>query len=164
MQSLSTFFKEPRRSIRKSHKYAFFEKPHGGGKGGIVMDYDTLPERKRELASCLGAHLKPLLSSGMYHAWTDMNFSVDDANALYAGADLKAGIQNGESSRRTALTTLASIMATADFLGVPPEKCRVAIEGLGSVGGILAQELTKWGGRVVAVSKTRSLLVFNSAQ
>ncbi len=135
-----------------AYKYAFFEQAQGGGKGGMVMDYDTPPERRRELAACLGAHLRPLLASGMYHAWTDMNFSVDDMIAVYRGAGLGAWPPEGESSRRTAISTLASVMAAAEALDIPPDKCRVAIEGLGNVGGILAQELVRWGGRVVAVS------------
>ena len=136
-----------------AYKYAFFEQAQGGGKGGIVMSYDTPPERRRALAFCLGEHIKPLLTSGMFHAWTDMNFTVDDAAALYAGAGLpvQSSAKNG-SSGRTALSALASTMAMAEALHLPPEKCRLAIEGFGSVGGILAQEVVNWGGRIVAVS------------
>ena len=47
-----------------AYKYAFFEQAQGGGKGGMVMAYDTPPLRRRELTACLGAHLRPLLASG----------------------------------------------------------------------------------------------------
>jgi glutamate dehydrogenase/leucine dehydrogenase len=142
-----------------TYKYAFFNQPQGGGKGGMVMDYHTPPARRRELARCMGQHLKPLLRTGLFHPWTDMNFGAGDAAALYEGAGLSSAALKGESSRRTALSTLASVIATAEALGLPPQRCRIAIEGLGSVGGILAQEVVRWGGQVVAVSNMAGAVV-----
>lgn len=135
-----------------TYKYAFFRQPMGGAKGGMVMDLDAPPERRRELVTALGRHLEHVLRTSAYHPWSDMNFSSDDVSALYAAARLPAPALNDDSSQRTARSTFAAVVATAANLGLRPTECRVAIEGLGSVGGYLARAIAEWGGRVVAVS------------
>ena len=135
-----------------AYKYSFFQLELGGAKGAMIVDYDASPERRKELANRLGYHIALLLRSGAYHAWTDMNFFAEQVDALYAGAGVPRTTGTNSSARRTALTTFASVKATADFLGLKPADCRIAIEGLGAVGGILAEQIADWGGRLVAIS------------
>jgi glutamate dehydrogenase/leucine dehydrogenase len=135
-----------------TYKYTFFGLPHGGGKGGIVLDYDTPLEKKRNIITALGRHLALILQNSAFSPWTDMNFSPQDLEALYRGGGIQVGKLDGESAERTALSTFASVKATAKHLGLSPQRCRIAIEGLGSVGKVLAREIFSWGGRLVAVS------------
>jgi glutamate dehydrogenase (NAD(P)+) len=70
---------------------------------------------------------------------------------MLAGAGLPAGAMP-DTAYYTVLTVLGSLVATAEFLGLKPEDCRVSIEGLERVGMQLAREVRDWGGKLVAAS------------
>lgn len=142
-----------------TYKYSFFRQPLGGAKGGMVMDIEVPAQRRAELVTAMGRHLIHILQTQAYHAWSDMNFSVEDVARLYTAANLPTPSLNDDSSQRTARSTFAAIVATADALGLAPGECRVSIEGLGSVGGYLAKEIQVWGGKLIAVSNVQGAIV-----
>jgi len=134
-------------------KYTFFGLRYGGGKGGLIMDDDVPTQKRKEIIRHMGRHLRLVLQTGAYSAWTDMNFGPADMAALYEGAAVSTGWDPPRpSARRTALSTFAAVVSMAESLGLAPRDCRVSIEGFGAVGGALAEEIVAWGGRVVAVS------------
>lgn len=142
-----------------AYKYAFFRLQPGGAKAGIRMDYDTPAAQRRTLVESFGRHIALLLSTRAYMPWTDMNFNGDDLEALYAGASLSTERIRTQSSQRTALSTFGALCATAEHLGILPQDCRIALEGFGNVGAVLAELIHQWGGRVVGISNTLGVVI-----
>jgi len=134
-----------------TYKYSFFEKETGGAKAGLQMPFDLpLEERQRRLR-LFGAHIAPLLRANIYQPWTDMNSRIEDLNCILEGAGIPVG-GGGDSAYYTALSTFAGVLAAAEYFSIPPEQCRVTIEGLGSVGMYLAIEINRWGGKVIGAT------------
>lgn len=134
-----------------TYKYCFFERLTGGAKAGLQLPFDLpLMERQEKLRK-FGSHLAPLIRSNIYLPWTDMNSSMDDIKCVIEGAGLSMG-QIGDSSYYTALSTFAGVKASAEYYKIPPDKCRITIEGVGNVGKHLAMEIARWGGRIIGAT------------
>ena len=98
-----------------------------------------------------GRALAPLLETGLYYPWPDINCGAADVRSIYAGAGVPVG-DIPDSSEQTSLALFGALSATAHHLRLAPHQCRIAIEGFGRVGSGLAEEVRQWGGKVVAVS------------
>ena len=135
-----------------TYKYCFCGYTLGGAKAGVTMPFDVCGEERRAILEKFGEHIGPLIRSKTYHPWTDMNSSVADIEAVYRGAGQKLKSSPSDSAYYTALSTFSGLMATAEHYKMPPEQCKVTIEGFGNVGENLANEIVRWGGRIVGVS------------
>ncbi len=136
-----------------TYKYCFYRlADRGGAKAGIQMPID-LPQEERALKlRHFGRHIQPLLQSNTYMPWTDMNCSVLDIMHIYEGAGMRRHVQDMDTAYPTAVSTFASLKAVAEYLGISPGDCKIAIEGLGNVGRHLAVRIQQWGGRIVGAS------------
>jgi glutamate dehydrogenase (NAD(P)+) len=138
---------------RMTAKYSYFGLSHGGGKGGLVLDEEAPPAQRKCAITKMGQHLAPILKCGAFSPGADIGFSVEDARTLLSAAGVPFDIPAADdSAQRTALSVFGAVLSAAESLRVPPRHCRVAIEGLGAVGGHLAAEIVAWGGRIVGVS------------
>lgn len=135
-----------------SYKYCFWNIEQGGAKAGLAVSFSAAPDEKRELIQRAAAHLKPLTKSGIWSAWTDMHFYLPDLQAFCIGGDLPYRSANTVSSHRTAVSAIASVRATTQFLGRRPEETRIAVEGFGHVAHYLAKLAAPLGYKIVAVS------------
>ncbi len=135
-----------------TYKYCMCKYTLGGAKGGIRMPLDIDKQKRDALLERFGQHIAPLIRSGIYHAWTDMNCSIEDLKCIYKGAQKIMKVPPGDSAYFTALTTFSALLATCDQLAIPAAQCKVTIEGFGKVGQYLAAEVAKCGGRVVGLS------------
>lgn len=135
-----------------TYKYSFWNIEQGGAKAGLVIPYDCSNERKGELYQRAAVHLEPLVKSGVWSPWSDMNFYGQDLAVFYAGMDIDYVPSKGGSSERTAISAFATLKATVEHLGILPSKARIAIEGFGSVAHFLAKHLKEYGAKIVAVS------------
>jgi glutamate dehydrogenase (NAD(P)+) len=141
-----------------TYKYTFWERSSGGAKAGVVLPDRLSEEQRRRVFTAFGSHLAPIIRANLYHPWSDLNCGPGDLQAIYAGAGL-ALVDIPDSSYYTAVTVFASLKATADFLSIPAQDCRVGIEGLGRVGAHLAREVQGWGARIVAASTALGAVV-----
>ena len=141
-------------------KYCFLGYELGGAKAGVTIPFDVAGRRRSAILEEFGRHIGPLLRSRIYYPWTDMNCSVEDIGAIYAGAGKRLKVAPSYSAYYTALSTFSALTAAADHYRMRPEQCRVTIEGFGSVGAGLAKELAAWGAPIVGVSN-RCGAVFN---
>ncbi|PKK84298.1 MAG: hypothetical protein CVT49_03995 [candidate division Zixibacteria bacterium HGW-Zixibacteria-1] len=134
-----------------TYKYSFFEKDTGGAKAGLQMPFDLPPEERKRRLRIFGAHISPLLRANIYLPWTDMNSRMEDLNCILEGAGIPAG-GGGDSAYYTALSTFAGVIGAAEFYSIPPDRCKITIEGLGNVGLYLAREIARWGGKVIGAT------------
>ena len=133
-------------------KYGFLnDHTIGGAKAGIQIPEDCPAGKKRDILRSFGRSIAPILKSETYIPWTDMNAGPDDIAAILEAAGVVPG-RMPDSSHPTALSVLGSIRAACRFSGMDPSGITVAIEGLGNVGTHLAEELSRFGTRIVAVS------------
>jgi len=143
-----------------TYKYCICGYSLGGAKGALKMPFDIDSEKRKILLENFGRHIGPLIKSGIYQPWTDMNCSVDDLRSIYNGAGKQLRFTPSDSAYFTAVSTFSALSATAEHLRIRPEQCTVSIEGFGKVGSQLALEIDRWGGKVIAVSN-RLGTVFN---
>jgi glutamate dehydrogenase/leucine dehydrogenase len=133
-------------------KYGFLnDHTVGGAKAGVVIPYDCPAEKKQEILGAFGRSIAPLLQSGHYIPWTDMNAGPDDIAVILESAGVKPG-RMPDSSRPTALSVLGSIQAACIFNNLQLPEITAAIEGLGNVGTHLARELSSLGVKIIATS------------
>lgn len=135
-----------------TYKYCMCKYTLGGAKGGIRMPLDIDKQKRDVILERFGQHIAPLIRSGIYYAWTDMNCSVEDLKCIYKGAQKIMKVPPGNSAYFTALTTFSSLAAVRDQLAIPAEQCKVTIEGFGRVGQYLAVEIAKSGSKVIGLS------------
>jgi glutamate dehydrogenase (NAD(P)+) len=138
-----------------TYKYCMCGYTLGGAKGAVRIPFDIDDDERRMLLESFGRHIGPLIRSRIYQPWTDMNCSVDDLRSIYKGAGKQLIFTPSDSAYSTALSTFSALSAVTEHLGIKPDQCDVTIEGFGNVGSQLALEVTRWGGKVIAVSNRR---------
>jgi glutamate dehydrogenase (NAD(P)+) len=145
-----------------AYKYSFHHLHRGGAKAGLRLPWD-LPDRERagRLAK-FGEHIGPLIRAKTFTPWTDMNCSEEDIEQVYRGAGLRGAPGAIDSNSHTAHSTMAGLMAAAEYRALAPGDCEITIEGFGRVGRVLALEIERWGGKLIGVS-TRFGAVVNPA-
>jgi glutamate dehydrogenase (NAD(P)+) len=134
-----------------TYKYCFFERKIGGAKAGLQIPFDLPSSERKKVMKKIGFQMASLVRSGIYMPWTDMNSTIADIKHILEGAGIQA-TRIGDSSYYTSLSTFTGIKAYAEYYGIAPEKCRITIEGVGSVGYQLAMEINQWGGKIIGAS------------
>jgi glutamate dehydrogenase (NAD(P)+) len=135
--------------------------PIGGAKAGV---YVTKNYDKSTLINSLSKVLGPYIKSGSHFLGTDIGFTEDDANALYALAGTK---RNLFSSRISVGETCAyGILSCIEFIrkitSRDLEGGTVALEGFGRLGSATANLLSSKGFKIVAVSNIGGALYDSS--
>jgi len=160
-------------------KCALLNLPFGGGKGGITVDPKELSDFELERLSrtyinAIADFIGPDVDIPAPDVYTDervMGWFMDEyadirrkiTPAVVTGKPLAMG---GSHGRRTATGDGAfSVLSTAVRRALPeaadPERrqLRVAIQGFGNAGGVLAERLVDAGFLVVAVSDSREAVL-----
>lgn len=153
-----------------SLKTAVADIPMGGGKGGVTVDPKELSKGElerlsrgwvRSLYRNLGPHADvpapdvnttPEIMSWMVDEYEQL--TGDRTRATFTGKPL----EHGGSEGRTEATALGGYFVfdtLKDELGISPGS-RIAIQGMGNVGGYAAQIFAKNGYTVIAMSDSKS--------
>ena len=135
-------------ALRLSHamtsKATFAGMPCGGGKAVIVGD--PLRDKTPELLLAFGRAVEEL--GGRFFTGGDMGIDAADlailsrATSHVGHAPATAGV---DASDLTAIGVVAAMDTVAQRLGRPLSACTVALQGLGEVGGRLAERLADKG-------------------
>jgi glutamate dehydrogenase (NAD(P)+) len=135
-------------------KYAFLKWPFGGAKAAIITHRDMMSRQDREQLVCAFAErLVPF--KGRYLPGEDAGTNSEDLRLICRIAGLMRPRSARDTGFYTALTVRLCAEQVAAERGLALKDCRVAIEGLGKVGGSLAKQLVEIGCRIVAVSTDR---------
>lgn len=155
-----------------AYKNAMAGLPLGGGKA--VLRLPPGPFDREKLFRAFGRAVEKL--GGKYVTAEDVGTSVADmeqvarATRHVAGLTQKPGHAGGDPSPWTAQGVYAAMVVAAERrLGKPLSECRVAIQGLGNVGGALAQMLFDTGASLIVADPFVSAAVqsapwYNAAQ
>lgn len=133
-------------------KYCFHQIHIGGAKGGLRLPFDLSPQERAKKLQIFGRHIAPLINNGIYNPWTDMNCNGSDLENIFAGAGHGYYPVKGDSSYYTALSTYSGVLAVCKHLNLSVDKTRIAIEGIGNVGGVLAEEIKRTNAILIAAS------------
>jgi glutamate dehydrogenase (NAD(P)+) len=140
-----------------TYKYAALGAPVGGAKAGVVGD----PANRADRAALMARYcteIGPLVTAGRFLTGPDMGTFEHDFAALRehraAPAAISAVVDDVPfedllTGYGVAVAAETALRATA---GGDWDGRSVAIEGFGKVGGGVAREVTRRGGRVVAIS------------
>jgi glutamate dehydrogenase (NAD(P)+) len=143
----------------KTYSYAFLNVPLGGAKAGIWADPHQLGCDRVTVMEAFGRAIAPLVRQQVYYPGTNMGTTLDDLGAIMRGAGRPLVGQQINHSFCTGLTVFETIRQVAHFNGLDLTNLRVAIEGFGRVGSVVAQLLAQAGARLIALSTSRGALV-----
>jgi leucine dehydrogenase len=133
-----------------TRKMAAANMPRGGGKGVLAVPELPTGEPRRRLLRRYGELVASL--GGSYRTAGDMNISPADLDVVAETCPWVYGTtgRGGNSGRGTARGGLHAIRATVEHLFGSPDLAgrSVLVQGAGSVGALLARELTEAGARV----------------
>jgi len=151
-------------------KAALLNLPFGGAKGGITVNPKELSKQELErlsrgyieaIADFIGPDVDILApdvyTNSMIMGWMMDQYSIikrQVSPAVVTGKPIAMGGSQGRESA-TAMGAFYCINMLLPKFGQVPEKTRIAIQGFGNVGGILAELLSKSGYKVVAVSDSQ---------
>jgi leucine dehydrogenase len=140
-----------RLSAAMTRKMAAAGMPRGGGKGVLAVPELPVGEPRRRLLRRYGELVASL--GGSYRTAGDMNISPEDLDVVAETCPWVYGTteRGGNSGRGTARGGIYAIRATVEHLfGSSDLSGRsVLVQGAGSVGTVLARELTEAGARVL---------------
>ena len=142
-------------------KYSFLKRKTGGAKAGIILPKDCSSEQKTKILEAFGQKASELLRKGLYVPWTDMNSNIDDISLIMRSAGCKYN-NISDSSYFTALTVVSSIKAACEIKNIDMSKTTVSIEGFGNVGTNIANELKRYGMKIIGISTLNGTLYDNS--
>ncbi len=143
-------------------KFAFINVPIGGAKSAIEAPTELAGEERRRLLHSFGRAIAPLIRANTYLPACDMGTDESDLSAILSAAGIPLTPNQVDSSRATALTIVEAVRQVATRIGVPVSSIRLALEGLGKVGGHVASMLSAEGARLVAVSTADGALLSKS--
>ena len=141
--------------------------PYGGAKGGIKVDPSTLSRRElermtRRYTAMIGPIIGPekdipapdVNTNGEVMGWIMDTYSMLKGHAVpgvVTGKPLEIGGSLGrpEATGRGVMITLRE---TLKSMNMQPENVKVAVQGMGNVGGVSAKLIHEMGACVVAVS------------
>ncbi len=138
-------------------KATFAGMPCGGGKA--VICGDPLRDKTPELLVAFGRAVEEL--GGRFFTGGDMGIDAADlaimgrATSHIGHTPATAGV---DASDLTAIGVVAAMEAVAGRLGRPLRACTVAIQGLGEVGGRLAEKLAGKGVSLIVTDTVRGRL------
>jgi glutamate dehydrogenase/leucine dehydrogenase len=134
-----------------TRKMAAAGMPRGGGKGVLAVPELPTGEPRKRLLRRYGELVASL--GGTYRTAGDMNISPADLDVVAETCQWVYGTtgRGGNSGRGTARAGLHAIRATVEHAFGSPELAgrSVLVQGAGSVGAVLARELTDAGARVL---------------
>ncbi|MCY3939984.1 MAG: amino acid dehydrogenase [Gammaproteobacteria bacterium] len=148
-----------RLSQSMTYKCAIGGIPFGGGKAIVVADPSR--DKTTELLHAFGDAVESL--NGQYITSFDMGTTMDDVRTMGEVTAHVGGIDaaSGNASASTAQGLLACIKASIRYLlgaGKSLHGIRVAIQGVGNVGGRLARLLSAQGARLVLADVDQTLV------
>ncbi len=139
-------------ALRLSHamtsKAAFAGMPYGGGKAVIVGD--PLRDKTPELLLAYARAVDEL--GGRFLTGGDMGIDAADLEVILRGTrhvGCKPSSASVDASDLTAIGVVSAMSVVAERLGKPLASCTVALQGLGEVGGRLAEKLAGKGVNLV---------------
>jgi glutamate dehydrogenase (NAD(P)+) len=150
-----------------TYKCALLGLPFGGAKGGVRCDPNRLSEAELErVIRRYTAEISPLIGGDRDIAAPDMATGeremswMMDTHSQHVGQAVpeivtgKPVALGGTAGRRTAtgVGVVVCIETVLEYLGWELADQRVAIQGFGNVGAVIASEVARRGARVVAVS------------
>jgi glutamate dehydrogenase (NAD(P)+) len=145
--------------------------PYGGGKGGITVDAKALSAGELErLTRAYATAISPVIGPRVDIPAPDVNTGPQtmawfmDAYGALTGTDARAVVTGkpvhlGGSLGRTEATGRGCMIVARELaadLGLPRPGARVAVQGMGNVGGIGAALMAQAGFTVVAMSDSKS--------
>jgi glutamate dehydrogenase (NAD(P)+) len=148
-------------------KAALAQIPYGGAMGGVIVNPRLLSDKEREgltrrYATEIGVMVGPdrdipmpdVNTGSQTMAWMMDTFSMHHGYTVAASVTGKPLAIGGTRGRREATSRGAfrCIAAAARCRGVGLSGARVAIQGFGRVGSVLAEMLDQAGARVVAIA------------
>ena len=148
-------------------KNALAELPFGGAKAGIISDPHQLsPEKKQELITSFAKAVKEL-SPSKYIAAPDIS-TAEKEMRTYANTngDPKSctgkpkdmgGIPHELGS--TGFGVFHATKVALEFIGMDIAQTTFAIEGFGNVGSFAAKFISEAGGKLIAVSDSKGVVV-----
>ncbi len=142
-------------------KYGFLGLPQGGAKGGLIGDPDSPPAARAAALSAFAAAARALLTTGQYVPDADMGTTTRDIRRMMLEVGARVLPRDWQSSRsgdHTAQSCVSCASAISTATGLPLRGARVAIEGFGKVGSVVARLLAAAGARIVAVSTSRGMV------
>jgi len=135
-----------------SRKLAFINVPLGGAKSAIEAAPELAGPERTRLLEAFGRAIGPLVRASTYLPACDMGTDESDLKTLLAAARLPLTGEQVDSSLATALTVVECVRQATQAAGVRLAGARVALEGLGKVGGHVARLVAGEGARLVAIS------------
>ena len=151
-------------------KAAVVQIPYGGSAGGVVANPRKLSTRERKaLARRYATEISPLIgpdrdiptpdvnTGSQTMAWIMDTFSMHQGHTVPGVVTGKPLAIGGTRGRREATSRGAfrCLLAAAERRDIPLSAARVAIQGFGRVGTVLAELLDAAGARVVAIADDR---------
>jgi len=147
--------------------------PMGGGKGGVVVDAKSLSQAETEKLSRAWVRAfreeigpaKDIPAPDLYTTPQIMAWMADEYSQLMGkpswgvvtGKPLELGGSLGRE-QATAQGGMFILSALVDKLGLKTDKLKAAVQGLGNVGGGMAQLLFEHGYKVVAVANSKNVI------
>lgn len=148
-------------------KNALADLPFGGAKAGIVADDSQLSQKQKDaLVAAFAEALKPVCPS-LYVAGPDMNMAEHEM-AVFAKANGSMKACTGKPAKiggiphelgSTGFGVFHSMLVALKHIKKDIKNVRVAIEGFGNVGYFVAKFVSEAGGKLVAVSDSRGVIV-----
>lgn len=147
--------------------------PYGGGKGGITVDPAKLSDSELErLTRVFAERLAPFIGEKIDIPAPDVNTNARimkwfaDAYSKTQGHPTPAivtgkPVDNGGSLGRAEATGRGVMINAREIIGkmnMPVKNCRVAVQGMGNVGGVSAKFMHEIGTKVIAVSDASGCL------
>ncbi|NUZ04326.1 Glu/Leu/Phe/Val family dehydrogenase [Piscinibacter koreensis] len=155
-------------------KCAAVNLPYGGAKGGIRVDPKKLSEKElermtRRYTSEIGIIIGPqrdipapdVNTNGQIMAWMMDTYSMNTgmtATGVVTGKPLHLGGSLGRV-KATGRGVFVTGREAATRIGLPLEGARIAVQGMGNVGGSAAELFVQAGARLVAVQDHSATLV-----
>ncbi|MGB5163212.1 MAG: Glu/Leu/Phe/Val dehydrogenase dimerization domain-containing protein [Thermoanaerobaculia bacterium] len=142
-------------------KYGLLGLPQGGAKAGILGNGEASPEDRQRLLSDFAAAVRPYLMQRTYQPDADLGTRGEDIRSMMCshGLTVKHREWRGrDSGYYTAVSCVAAAEAAVEWRKGQLAESKVAIEGFGSVGSVVADLLSRRGASVVAISTSRGAL------
>jgi glutamate dehydrogenase (NAD(P)+) len=148
-------------------KNALADLPFGGAKAGIIADDRQITQQKKdEIVASFSEALKSVCPS-LYVAGPDMNMAEHEME-IFAKANGSMQACTGKPKKiggiphelgSTGFGCFHALLVALKHMKKDVKGIRVAIEGFGNVGWFVAKFVTEAGGKVVAVSDSRGLII-----
>lgn len=154
-------------------KCALAEVPFGGAKSGIIADTKKITKaEKLILIKAFASALRPM-SPSQYIAAPDMNTGEEEmaayalANGSFKSSTGKPAVMCTKPGEKcgipheygsTSFGVYHAIIISVEHLGMDLKNVTVAIDGFGNVGSSLAEYLSHYGIRVVAISDSKGCI------